>query len=74
MNVTDATSIFVEGCRGNMNYAHTYILARAAASVARADIVRGADGPFGFNAMFKSDVLKYPVSYYLNMMLIQGCY
>ncbi|CAF9920716.1 MAG: hypothetical protein ALECFALPRED_001610 [Alectoria fallacina] len=68
-NVTDANSIFVEGCgdeRPNVNRA--YNLARAAANVAKADVFRGTDSPFGFSAMFKSDRSKYPVSYYLNMI------
>ena len=51
------------------NVQRAYMLARAAASVAKADIIRGADSPFGFNAMLKSDSSKNPVSYYLNMII-----
>ena len=54
------------------NVQRAYMLARPAASVAKADIVRGADSPFGFNAIFTSDNSKYPVSYYLNMIIESG--
>ena len=68
-NVTDANSIVVEGCGDEMqNVNCAYNLARAAANVAKADVFRGTDSPFGFSAMFKSDRSKYPVSHYLNMI------
>lgn len=68
-NVTDANSILVEGCGDETrNVDRAYNLARAAANVAKADVFRGTDSPFGFSAMFKSDGSMYPVSYYLNMM------
>lgn len=70
VNVTVANGIFVERCGGETsNVQRPYMLARAAASVAKADVFRGADSPFGFSAMFKSDRSKYPVSYYLNMII-----
>ncbi|CAD6572865.1 MAG: hypothetical protein ASARMPRED_005751 [Alectoria sarmentosa] len=60
-NVTDANSIVVEGCGDEMqNVNCAYNLARAAANVAKADVFRGTDSPFGFSAMFKSDRSKYP--------------
>lgn len=67
--MTDANSIFIEECGDKMlTVQRAYNLARAAANVAKADVFRSADSPFGFNAMFKSDRSKYPVSYYLNMI------
>ncbi len=70
VNLTDTYSVFVEGWGDELhNVQRAYNLARAAASVAKADVFRGANSPYGFRAMFKSDRSKYPVSYYLNMIV-----
>lgn len=67
--MTDANGTSIQGCRDETSIVQrAYNLARAAAGVAKADVVRGADSPFGFNAMLKSDRTKCPVSYYLNII------
>ena len=61
--------VSIEECGdGTPDVQRAFNLARAAANVAIADVVRGVHSPFGFNAMFKRDMSKNAVSYYLNMI------
>ncbi len=62
-NVTGSNSIFVAECGDQTpNVVRAHNFARAAAMVAKADAIRGAQSPFGFGAMFKSDSSMYLVS------------
>ncbi len=64
-NVTGSNSIFVAECgEETPNVVHAHNFARAAAMVAKADAVCGAQSPFGFGAMFESDSSKHLVSKY----------